>query len=330
MLFQNCDGGAVPSGIISQLSTPVILKDQWSAFASDSRAPARYYHTGVSTGSRLITFGGFYYDGATAYIQNNGKIYDPSLNAWIDINVTGGPGPRANHSAVWTGSKMIIWGGRTDASTAASNTGMIYDPATNLWSPMSSAGAPSARYGHSAVWTGSKMIVFGGYNGTNYFFDGAIYDLASNTWSPLNINGGPTFRAFHAAVWTGHKMIIWGGATVSGYLADGKAYDAAANTWSDISSNGAPSARGYLPAVWTGSQMILFGGYFNNGGNVNYNTGAVYSPASDSWTQMSTTNAPVARYGMAAGWINGLGAIFLGGIASTTVSTVYNDGGIYN
>ena len=40
--------------------------------------------------------------------------------------------------------------------------GALYDLASDAWSPMSAAGAPSARYDGTAVWTGSRMIVWGG------------------------------------------------------------------------------------------------------------------------------------------------------------------------
>jgi hypothetical protein len=53
----------------------------------------------------------------------------------------------------------------------------------NLWKPMSMTGAPSQRVWHSAVWTGSRMIVFGGSalnaNGNpvgNPLNDGGSYD----------------------------------------------------------------------------------------------------------------------------------------------------------
>jgi hypothetical protein len=37
-----------------------------------------------------------------------------------------------------------------------------YDPAANLWRPMTLIGAPAGRTSHTAVWTGNEMIVYGG------------------------------------------------------------------------------------------------------------------------------------------------------------------------
>jgi hypothetical protein len=59
---------------------------------------------------------------------------------------------------------MVVWGG-DDGASLYTNTGGRYDPATDSWTPTSLSGAPSARYYQSAVWTGSVMVVWGGYNG---------------------------------------------------------------------------------------------------------------------------------------------------------------------
>ena len=72
------------------------------------------------------------------------------------------PVGRSDHTAVWTGSEMIIWGGGQPGQDFQ-NTGGRYTPATDSWA-MTSNGAtvPSARMFHTAVWTGDEMIVWGG------------------------------------------------------------------------------------------------------------------------------------------------------------------------
>ena len=56
---------------------------------------------------------------------------------------------------------MIVWGGE-DARHYL-NTGGRYDPGTDSWTATSITNAPDARHLHTAVWTGSEMIVWGGY-----------------------------------------------------------------------------------------------------------------------------------------------------------------------
>jgi hypothetical protein len=92
-------------------------------------------------------------------------ISDPSggciEDTWTPINLTGTPAARVSHTAVWTGSEMIVWGG-DDENFFEINTGGRYNPSTDSWTATSTTNAPDARVYHTAVWTGSEMIVWGG------------------------------------------------------------------------------------------------------------------------------------------------------------------------
>jgi hypothetical protein len=66
---------------------------------------------------------------------------------------------------------MIVWGGYN--GTNWFNTGGKYNPTLDAWAATTTINAPSARYNHTAVWTGTEMIIWGGWNGTNAFGDGA-------------------------------------------------------------------------------------------------------------------------------------------------------------
>jgi hypothetical protein len=50
---------------------------------------------------------------------------------------------------------MIVWGGATTAARAF-NSGALYNPAADTWAATSANGVPSARSGHTAVWTGPR------------------------------------------------------------------------------------------------------------------------------------------------------------------------------
>ncbi|HEX9428620.1 MAG TPA: kelch repeat-containing protein, partial [Candidatus Polarisedimenticolia bacterium] len=110
------------------------------------------------------------------------------------------PDPRAHVTAVWTGSVMLIWGGNFYTNPGVQEgTGSRYDPATDLWTPISNLGAPAPRTGHTAIWTGSEMVVWGGkgygpasgcsgvvaFNSCE-FIDGARYDPASDRWTKIS------------------------------------------------------------------------------------------------------------------------------------------------
>src|SRR4030095_10160894 len=91
-------------------------------------------------------------------------------DTWTATTTTNVPSARRNHTAVWTGSEMIIWGG--DSDTGLFNTGGRYNPSTDTWTSTSTTNAPEPRYAHTAVWTGSEMIIWGGLGELNYLNTG--------------------------------------------------------------------------------------------------------------------------------------------------------------
>jgi hypothetical protein len=80
------------------------------------------------------------------------------------------------------------------------------------WSAMTTANAPTARWEHSAVWTGSALVVWGGRDDTGAsLVTGCEYLPATNTWTTTAIVAAPMGRSLHKAVYTGSEMLIWGG-----------------------------------------------------------------------------------------------------------------------
>jgi N-acetylneuraminic acid mutarotase len=67
---------------------------------------------------------------------------------------------------------MIVWGG------SSLNDGGQYDPIANTWTATTATGVPSGRLNHTAVWTGSRMIVWGGAN-SSYLNDGGQWAALS-------------------------------------------------------------------------------------------------------------------------------------------------------
>ncbi len=210
------------------------------------------------------------------------------------------PAARYGHTAVWTGTEMIIWGGANNDGTARADGGR-YNPRTGAWTSISTVNAPTARFDHTAISTGTDMAIWGGRTGGfNFLAEGWFYNPALDLWSPMNGGGQPAPRNGHAAVWTGSEMIIWGGAN-GNLLNSGGFHRLPAETWSVVTTNGAPGPRSTFSTVWTGSRMIIWGGAttivqgpFADGGR--------YDPVADHWTPVSLVNGPAARYGNAAAW----------------------------
>jgi N-acetylneuraminic acid mutarotase len=203
------------------------------------------------------------------------------------------PDARILHTAVWSGSEMIIWGG------ASLNTGGRYNPSSDSWTATTRIDAPSGRSSHTAIWSGSEMIVWGGTGPGGPFDTGGRYDPNSDTWVEVNVNGAPSRRTGHTSVWNGSEMLVWGGKLHSNHLNTGGRYDPFNDSWSVINTNGAPSDRYIHTAIWSGSEMIIWGG---NKNNAYLDTGGRYNPVTDSWITTNSINAPSARYSHTAIW----------------------------
>lgn len=177
--------------------------------------------------------------------------------------------PRQGASTVWTGTELLVWGGESGANgDVLHNDGAAYNPTTRTWRVLP-AGPLSAREGQSAVWTGTEMIIWGGYDtisASNFHVvaDGAAYDPSTNTWrllpaAPLSI------RADALAAWTGSEMIILGGHpavetdTLRG-VTDGAAYDPATGQWQRLPVPTPPDGHqlNWAAAVQTGGQLLAW------------------------------------------------------------------------
>ena len=196
-------------------------------------------------------------------------------DTWTPTSLTNGPSARASHTAVWTGSEMIVWGGGADASTYL-NTGARYSPSTDSWTATSTTNAPEARTSHTAVWTGNEMIVWGGYNGSNFLNTGGRYNPSTDSWTATSTINAPDGRQEFTAVWTGSEMIVWGGYNNGNDLNSGGRYIPALDTWTATSTINAPIGRESYTAVWTGSEMIVWGGVDQASNPLN--TGGRYIP----------------------------------------------------
>lgn len=299
-----------------------------------SGAPSsRTVQTSVWTGTKMIVWGGYRSSNATNIFLNDGGLYDPSTNTWQTMSTTGAPAGRMGAAAVWTGTKMLIYGGSSFGSTGASTyyTDIgVYDPANNSWQVLNPPGAPNLAGYKKAVWTGTKMIVWGGGTDDSR---GGIYDPVSNTWQTISNVGAPSRRGDFAMVWTGSKVIIWGGSAngpsvnANDYKNDGAIYDPSTNTWQAMSLVNAPASR-YQPGyVWTGTKMIVWGGFRYNNAQIFLNDGGSFDPTTNTWQAISTTGAPSARTRPAAQW-SGSKMIVWGGVGANPVYP--NVGGIYD
>ena len=303
----------------------------WTTLGGVGAPSTRVLHTTVWTGDKLIVWGG-QQPGNCNVTYPEGWMFDPATATWTKISSVGAPPGAVLHSAVWTGTRMLVWGGRANCDQATStNVGALYDPVTNTWTPTSSVNAPAARSMHGTVWMNGRVMVWGGKLPNHlYTATGAYYDVASDTWTTTNPVGAPSIRIHPFTVWTGQKAIFWGGVTHVN-LQDGALYDPATNSWTPMTTVGAPSGRKALQhtrAEWTGSRMLVWGGTSDYPNLVMVNDGGSYDPVGNTWSPIPTAGAPQARAYHLTAWTGSLLVVWGGipGPGQPPLST----GGVFN
>jgi hypothetical protein len=183
--------------------------DVWTAVTTENAPSSRRGHVGIWTGTEMIIYGGA--DGPGSQVFGDGARYNPTTESWLALPALNAPSPRIEHTVVWTGSEMIVWGGESGGQFH--DSGARYSSASNMWSAMGASGL-GGRSKHVAVWTGSEMLIWGGDAGT-FLETGARFTPASSKWTPI-LGAPPAARISHNAVWTGTEMLVHGGVTNGG------------------------------------------------------------------------------------------------------------------
>lgn len=217
---------------------------------------------------------------------------------WSLVSPSSPPSVRYEHAAAWTGDELLIWGGR-DTSTWKSD-GYRYDPTSLTWTMMAT-NSLSARANHVGIWCDGRFVVWGGVSGANtYYGDGAIYDPAMNSWTAMASPTSISSRASAVAVCYNNQVIIWGGMSFSGstiYHNDGEIYSPSLNTWSPFASGASgsvPALRARTAHGMVGDKLVIWGG----NGPAALGTGSVYDFSDNSWTTITLSGAPSARFRM--------------------------------
>ncbi len=304
--------------------------DSWQPM-STVNAPNYYSpraHVAVWSGTEMLVFGTIPSAEVGSLFASEGKRYHPGLDRWSNMTTTGAPAPRTDATAVWTGTEMIVWGGTMPEQPMPLNDGGRYNPGTDTWLPVPTAGAPAGRIGHTATWSGGVMLVWGGLGSLASsdvipFNDGAFYVPESDAWVSMPSAGAPSRRLWHTAVWSPGGLLIWGGRRTKPLedLTDGARYDLGLNRWFPIGANALSSGRDRASAFWDSArgEMLVWGGGEDGG--------LAFAPSYElDWRPMTAANAPAARGMQATAW-TGTEMIVWGGHEG---SVIYNDGASYN
>lgn len=269
-------------------------------------APSARFQDGVTAvwdGREMLVLGG---RDALGLVRD-GASYSPELDRWRALSSA--LPPRAPLTALYTGHDVLVLGSARDGLE-----GLRFLPGTDVFASTLIRGPSSMRLGHSALWTGAEVVVWGGADELGAVrADGYRYVPSRRRWRAIRDAGAMNARRGHSAVWSSSEMLVFGGVDRAGRsLAAPVSYVPAVDAWRALSSVDAPSPREGQVAVWTGDAMLIWGGRDASGTRVD---GASYDPWDDAWTALPPLPAEYAGRAGAAGIWTGSELVVLAGDA---------------
>ncbi|MBK6688891.1 MAG: PD40 domain-containing protein [Deltaproteobacteria bacterium] len=240
----------------------------WSWKAAPYHLFSRQAYSVTRAGDQVVVWGGNPAD-------STGLLYDIATNSIGVLTIPGAVRPGTRHTATWMGgTELLIFGGQ--ASVAGTNPPHRIDSVLLSSVEVSATDRPSVRNGHSAVWTGTEVLIWGG-QGAAIYNDGGRYQATLDQWAPISTAGAPTARRDHVAAWTGTEMLVWGGSAG----ASGGRYDPNLDAWSPMDTSGPAASAG----IWTGSELFVWNG----------TAGGRYDPLTNTWSAVGA-GGPGAGY----------------------------------
>ena len=177
-----------------------------------------------------------------------------------------------------------------------------------------------------ATGVGSRLFLFGGFDGSKVLNDLYSYDLNSSAWERLvNTPATPAPRAGHAAATLGvpAHLVVFGGADATRRFADVHLLDTMASRWEKPPVSGrAPLPRYYHTMALAHGRFWVFGGDDGSGALADLQS---LDASTWVWSQPATHGAtPSPRYGHACAVVNKL-LFIIGGVSQEgpTLSEIY-------
>lgn len=184
------------------------------------------------------------------------------------------------------------------------------------WQPLPKAPI-AGRIGAGVVWTGHKVIVWGGvirppaFGTAEAAGDGAAYDPATNTWRAIaTAPSGALGGGGNAAAWTSHSAVFWAGNSPDG-PAGGAVYEPPTDSWRRLPDGPLGNREGYVSA-WTGKELLIIGG--TSGDGFASPVAAAVDPRTGSWRLLAGLNKLVAFRPNGAVWSGS--EVFVAGLVS--------------
>jgi len=257
-------GGGNP---VEDTTTAVTLPQAVAGFPE-----ARLYAPMVATDAGVFMFGGL------APVQHRNGVrfddvwrYDSATGEWWDVQVVGGPPPRAGAAVAYDAGSgvVVLFGGAVGSCSyplcpeVVADT-WVYHPTTNTWEERSPATSPPARHGHKLAYDAAsdRVVLFGGDTGEQWLDDTWAYDSDTDTWVEVPTADAPWRTAQQAMAYdpVADRVVLWGGAERE--ESEVWTLDLETATWSSMATDPAPVGGWDACLAWDAAseRLLLIGG----------------------------------------------------------------------
>ncbi|EFA80200.1 hypothetical protein PPL_07022 [Heterostelium album PN500] len=202
------------------------------------------------------------------------------------------PSPRYQHTGTVIGSSIYYVGGQ-ETQLRRFNDIYKFNTETHRFARLEVTGAVPKFARHTAVALGSKIYVFGGFDGSGIYFDLAVFDTDTQIWSnPMVYGNPPRSRTNHASAIVGNKLYVFGGINRDARwelqdLDEFFVFDIATMTWSEVLPTGdLPSARCGHRLVAIDTKLFMFGGGAGDSWRERFNDMHIYDTETNVWRRV--------------------------------------------
>ena len=305
VLFGGEDFAGVPNSetwALTLAGTPT-----WSQLAPAGTPPSARVAPGVydPTGDRMVMFSGTVSD----YINDTWALSLAGGTSWTQLD-PGSPA-RFNPAAIYdpVRHRMLVFGGgyTLDGVTLIRDNDVwaLSMSGAPVWSKLAVNGTPPApRDECSAIYdpVRDRLIIWGGYDGTNVFADTWALSLSGTpTWTMLTPTGSPGARDSFSGIYDPirDRLVFFGGSDEVTLFNSVWALTLGTSPplWTQLAPSGTPPGeRLEHAAVYdpVRDRMIIVGGRGSPGSIELGDSWALSLAGTPAWTQLSPTGAPPA------------------------------------
>ncbi|KAL5247102.1 hypothetical protein ACHWQZ_G019085 [Mnemiopsis leidyi] len=220
----------------------------WTKLSYSGRKPPRLYnHSAVLYDRKFFVFGGSLGSSFSLW------VFDFSLYEWEVYQTTAmWPDSRHSQSVAVVNNLAYMYGGYTYLGNESDEL-WAYDLDENEWRQVeknTSSSSPPAMFGHTAVFSGPVMWIFGGSSHRDILDSLWSYDTESGQWNQVAKMFSPPPLYYHIAIVTGDVMLIYGGFDegVKAYTGMWR-FNFETEVWTQMVSTELPALAGHAVAI---------------------------------------------------------------------------------